>query len=191
MMSIILRQHFEQLITLNDAEFDYLLSHFSFKKVKRRRILLERGDPVNNDYFVLSGCLKAYTVNDLGKEHILQFAFKDWWISDYQSYYKGTPAQLYIDCIDDAEVLSLTIANREKLCREFHKIEYFFRKKSNFGYIALQNRILSLLNNNVRERYEQLILLYPDLLEKVPKQQVASYLGITRETLSRLTAPAK
>jgi CRP-like cAMP-binding protein len=190
-MSTILREHFEKFITLNDAEFIYLLSHFSFKKVKRRRILLEQGDMVNNDYFVLSGCLKSYTVDDFGKEHILQFAFKDWWISDYQSYYKDTPAQLYIDCIEDAEVLTLTFANREKLCNEFHKIEHFFRKKSNFGYIALQNRILSLLNNNIKERYEQLIILYPDLLERVPKQMVASYLGITRETLSRLIASAK
>ena len=88
---------------------------------------------------------------------------------------------------ESTEVLTLSLYNREKLCADMHKIEHFFRKKSNNGYIALQRRILSLLNSNAKERYEKFISQYPTLLQRLPKTLIASYLGVSRETLSRLS----
>lgn len=186
-MSDVLRKHFEKITPLADAEFDYIFSHFTTKKLKKRQFLLQVDDPVRNDYFVLKGLLKLYHIDNEGKEHILQFAMEDWWITDYQAYFNQTDATLYIDCIEDVELLCLSFSNRSKLCAELHKIEHFFSKKSNGGYMALQRRILSLLNNNAKERYEQLLAQYPALFKRVPKTVIASYLGVSRETLSRFS----
>lgn len=186
-MSQALRQHIEKITPLSDAEFDYILSHFTTKKLKKRQFLLQVDEPVRNDYFVLSGLLKLYHIDNEGKEHILQFAMEDWWITDYQAYFNSTDATLIIDCIEDVELLSLSLHNRNKLCAELHKIEHFFRIKSNGGYLAMQRRVLSLLNNNAKERYEQLRAQYPVLLQRVPKSVIAAYLGVSRETLSRLS----
>ena len=118
----------------------------------------------------------------------LQFGLKNWWITDYQSYFNQIKATLTIDCIENSELLSLSLVNREKLCSEMHKIELFFRKKSNSGYVGLQQRLLSMLNNNPKERYEKLLGQYPILFQKVPKKYIASYLGVSRETLSRFNS---
>lgn len=185
-MSQILREHIEKITPLTDAEFDYILSHFTPIKRKKRQFLLQVGDAVRNDFFVLKGLLKLYHTDTEGKEHILQFAMEDWWICDYQAYFNQTNATLSIDCIEEVEVLCLSLQNRDKLCSELHKIEHFFRRKSNGGYIALQRRVLSLLNNNAKERYEQLLAQYPMLFQRVPKTLIAAYLGVSRETLSRL-----
>jgi CRP-like cAMP-binding protein len=181
-----LRQHFEEIISLNDEEFDYVFSHFKLKKVKKHQFLVQAGDFVPNEFFVCKGLLKAYQIDESGKEHIIKFAMENWWITDYQAFFSQSKATLHVDCVENVELLSLSFENREKLCAELHKIEHFFRRKSNSGYIAMQRRILSLLNSNAKERYEQLLQQYPQLIQRVPKTLIASYLGVSRETLSRL-----
>jgi CRP-like cAMP-binding protein len=188
-MDHLLRQQIEKLTPLTDHEFDYVLSHFTQKKLRKHQFLIQEDDSVPNDYFVLNGCLKAYHTDNDGKDYILQFALPDWWITDYQAYFKETKATISVDCIEASELLCLSLLNREKLCAEMHKMEHFFRKKSNAGYVALQQRILSLLNSNTKERYEQLLQFYPTLFQKVPKTLIAAYLGVSRETLSRLNSP--
>ena len=135
--------------------------------------------------------LKGYHLDNQGKEYILQFALQNWWITDFQAYFNQTKATINIDCIEDSELLCLSLINREKLCSEMHKIEHFFRKKSNAGYVALQQRILTMLNNNPKERYEKLLHQNPILFQKVPKKLIASYLGVSRETLSRFNSTSK
>jgi CRP-like cAMP-binding protein len=187
----IFRRHMEEMFTLSDAEFDHICSHFSVKKLRKHQFVIQVDDPVRYEYFVLNGSLKAYVINEDSKMHILQFAMQNWWITDYQSYYKGTNSKLYIDCIEDTEMLCISLENKDKLCNEMHKIEHFFRKKTNAGYVALQQRILSLLTSTPKEKYEQLLTQYPQLFQKVPKQLIAAYLGVSRETLSRLYAVEK
>ncbi len=186
-MSIELKKHIEEITPISDAEYEYIFSHFKKKKLRKHQFLIQEGNNVLNDHFVIKGLLKAYYTNDEGKEHILQFAMEDWWVSDYQAYFNKGKAIINVDCLEDCEVLCLSLENREKICSELQKIEYFFRVKSNFGYIALQRRILSLLDKDAKGRYEQLIKLYPSLLQRVPKTVLASYLGVSRETLSRLS----
>lgn len=186
-MSEILRLQIEKITPLTDHEFEYILSHFTPKKLKKHQFLIQDGDAVHNDHFVVKGLLKASYVNPDGKEHIMQFAMEDWWITDYQAYFNQTEATFSIDALESTEVLTLSLFNREKLCADMHKMEHFFRKKSNNGYVALQKRILSLLNSNAKERYEQFISQYPTLLQRLPKTLIASYLGVSRETLSRLS----
>ncbi|MDQ1150792.1 Crp/Fnr family transcriptional regulator [Sphingobacterium zeae] len=188
-MSKILREQLRNYIDITDVEFDYILSHFSFKKFKKHQFLIQEGQFVLNDYFLLSGCVKSYYTDEIGKIHILLFAIQDWWITDYEAYYYHKNAKVNIDCLEDTEVLCLSNENREKLCREFHQVEHFFRKKTNRRNVALQNRILSLLSSSAKERYEKFVQDYPSLVQKLPKHIVAAYLGVTRETLSRLYAP--
>ena len=187
-MSVALRQHLEKITPVSDQEFDYILSHFVSKKFRKHQFLVQAGGPVQFDYFVVKGLLRAYYINEEGREHILQFAMEDWWITDYQAYFNKTEATLGVDCLEEVEVLCLSLQNRDKLCAELHKIEHFFRRKSNAGYIALQRRILCLLNNSAKERLEQFLTQYPSLMQRLPKTLIASYLGVSRETLSRLSA---
>lgn len=186
-MSIELRKHIEEITPISDAEFDYVLSHFKKKKLKKHQFLIQEGDYVQNDHFVIKGLLKAYYTNDEGKEHILQFAMENWWVTDYQAHFKKEKATINIDCLENCEVLCLSLQDRDKLCAELQKIEHFFRIKSNLGYVALQRRILSLLDKSAKDRYDQLVELYPTLLQRVPKTTLAAYLGVSRETLSRFS----
>ncbi|MGC5745258.1 Crp/Fnr family transcriptional regulator [Chryseobacterium sp. NFX27] len=185
-MSEILKQQLLKMIEVSDQEFDYILSHFNYKKLKKHQFLVQEGQQVTDDYFILSGCVKSYYTDATGKVHIILFGARDWWITDYEAYYDQKSATLNIDCIEDTEVLCLSSENREKLCKELHKIEHFFRKKTNRRNVSLQNRILTLLSSSAKERYEKFLSDYPDLVRKLPKHLLASYLGVTRETLSRL-----
>jgi CRP-like cAMP-binding protein len=110
----------------------------------------------------------------------------NWWISDYNALYSNTKATISVDCITDAEVLSITNADREKLCNEIHLVEHFFRWRTNKGYVAAQKRLLSFMNKDAKHRYEELLEQYPALYNLVPKHLIAAYLGVSRETLSRL-----
>ncbi len=181
-----LRQHIEEIIALTDEEFNFVLSHFESTKKRKHQYLVQEGEVVKREYWILNGCVKSYFLNDDGKEHILRFAMEHWWITDYESFVKQTASKIYIDCLEDCELLYISCDNREKLTSEMHKMERFWAKKSKFGRIALQRRVLSLLKNSAKERYDLLMEEYPQLLQRVPKKLIASYLGVSRETLSRL-----
>jgi CRP-like cAMP-binding protein len=190
-MKELLRAHFEKIIQLTDSEFDYIFGHFVHKKLIKHQFLIQEGEMVKNEFFVVKGCLKSYMIDSDNKMHVLQFALPDWWITDYHALYHQTPSSLYIDPVESAEVLVISLADKDKLCAELHKVEHFFRRKTNFGYVALQQRVLGLINTDARARYEQLVKQYPALFQMVPKQLIASYLGVTRETLSRLYKSSK
>ncbi|KIC95767.1 Crp/Fnr family transcriptional regulator [Flavihumibacter solisilvae] len=182
----ILREHIAKTASLTDEQFDYCFEHFEPQSFKKGQVLIAEGDRVDAEYFVISGCLKSFFVNDEIKMYILQFAMPTWWTSDYNALYTKSRASINVDCITDAEVLSLSNASREKLCRDIHQLEYFFRWRTNKGYVATQKRLLSLMNNDAKKRYEELLELYPQLYNLVPKHLIAAYLGVSRETLSRL-----
>jgi CRP/FNR family transcriptional regulator, cyclic AMP receptor protein len=182
-----LKKHLEEIIPiLTDEEFEYILSHYVSLKRKKHQFIVQAGESVHNDHFVLKGCLKAYFIDEEGKEHIIQFAMENWWITDYNAYLNKVKASVFIECLEDCELLAISLENNEKLCAEMHKIEHFSNKKTKQGYIALQKRILSLLKNSAEERYTQLLEQYPQLFQRVPKKMIASYLGVSRESLSRL-----
>lgn len=186
-MEAVLRQQIEKIVPLTDDEFRFVLSHFSVGNYKKHQYIVQQENSVPYVYFVVKGLLKSFYIDKSGKNHILQFAMKDWWITDNQGFYNNQNATLNIDCLEDTQTYYITLENREKLCAELQKMEFFFLQKMTAGNIALQNRILSLMSKNSEERYLQFIQLYPDLIQRLPKTLVASYLGISRETLSRLS----
>lgn len=187
-MSHPLRQHIEEIISLTDEEFHFVLSHFKQTNKRKHQYLVQEGELVNKEFWVIKGCLKSYFIDDTGKEHILQFGMENWWITDYESFVKQTQSKTFIDCIEDSELLYITFEDRDKLTAQMHKMERFWAKKSKIGRIALQNRILSLLKNSTQEKYDLLLAQYPKLFQRVPKKMIAAYLGVSRETLSRLNS---
>lgn len=183
-----LKGHIEKSTPLTDDEFSFVLAHFSFEKYKKNDFLIQQGEAVRHCYFVVSGLLKLVYDDKDGKQHIVSFAMEDWWESDFSAYFTQTKAKMSLKCIEDTSVFSLSRKNYQKLSTELPKMERFFLKKSNAGYIASQNRILSFLTSNAKERYEQLLKQHPLLFQRVPKTLLASYLGVSRETLSRLSS---
>lgn len=187
----LLREHISKTVQLSDAHFDYFYSHLKPLSYKKGQVLIGEGDKVAHEYFVVQGCLKSFYTNDDLKMFILQFAMPTWWATDYNAMYSGSRAEITVDCVADAEVLLLTHEDRERMCAEIHPLEYFFRWRTNRGYVASMKRLLSLMNNDVRFRYEELLATYPELYNLVPKQLIAAYLGVSRETLSRLYSAHK
>ncbi|HTL08126.1 MAG TPA: Crp/Fnr family transcriptional regulator, partial [Chitinophagaceae bacterium] len=173
-------------IRLTDEQFSYLFSHFTRLSFKKGQAIISEGDKVDHEYFVLSGCLKSFFINNEVKMFILQFAMATWWTSDYNALYSGNRATINVDCIADAEVLALSNNDREKLCNEVPAINSFFRLRTNKGFVALQKRLLSFMNSDAKHRYEELMQQYPELYNTAPKHLIAAYLGVSRETLSRL-----
>jgi CRP-like cAMP-binding protein len=183
----LLRDHIETISPLTDEEFAYILSHFVLRKVKKHAFLIQEGDPVRYEYFVLKGCLKAYVADSTtGKEFIYQFAAKDWWITDREAFIKQSAATVNIDCLEDCEVLALTLENRQKLGAEMWKYEHFLAVKAYLGYISLQKRLQMMIMGSAKDRYENFVAQYPNFFNRIPKTFIASYLGVSRETLSRV-----
>lgn len=181
-----LRTHIEELIELTDDEFEFIFSHFEHIKKRKHQYIVQEGEIVNKEFWIIKGCVKSVVLSNEGKEHILQFGMESWWITDYESFVKRTPSKIYIDCLEDTELYAISHNNREKLTEKMHKMERFWAKKSKFGRIALQNRLLGMMTSSAKERYEFLLEQYPKLIQRVPKKYIASYLGVSRETLSRI-----
>jgi CRP-like cAMP-binding protein len=181
-----LHRHIQKIISISETEFEKILTYFELAEFKKGKLIFQPGDDINYEYYVLSGCLKVFCLDNEIKTHILQFAMPDWWTTDYKAHYNAKKATMYLDCIEDSKLLCLTNENREKLCNDIPQMQFFFRIRTNRGYVALQQRILSLLSNDAKEKYEEMLAQYPDLFQKIPRTLIASYLGVTRETLSRM-----
>lgn len=183
-----LRQHIEKIVALTDQEFAHISSHFTAKHYKRRAFLFQQGDDVPCLYFVVSGLLMLTYNDDSGKQHVVSFAMEDWWETDYYAFFARAQATMSLYCLEETEVLCLSIDNYDELCSNLHKMAHLFLEKSTRGHIASQQRILSFITSNAKERYEKLLIRYPALFQRVPKTLLASYLGVSRETLSRLSS---
>ncbi|WP_035360403.1 Crp/Fnr family transcriptional regulator [Dyadobacter alkalitolerans] len=182
-----LRQHIEKLVPLTDEEFAFVEQHFVCRKFKKHQFMVQCGELVPYNYFLLSGLTKlVYTDEETEKQHILAFAMEDWWDNDFEAYYTRTKATLSMECLEDTEALCLSLDNFNALRTGLPKIDHFFLEKVMAGFLAGQRRILSLMTSSTQERYKQFVTQHPTLLQRLPKTQLAAYLGVSRETLSRL-----
>jgi CRP-like cAMP-binding protein len=185
-MYSLLHTHIERRIHLSQKERALLDQCFTPKKIRKHKFLLQEGDVCRHIAFVNSGCLRAYTVDHRGEEHIIQFAIEDWWISDLNSFLTGSAATYNIDAVQDSEVLLLERASRKTLLESVPKMERFFRLLQEANYVSSHQRINDSLSASAEERYLAFIKTYPLLVEQIPQSQIASYLGITPQSLSRI-----
>ncbi|ARV05867.1 hypothetical protein BTO04_03755 [Polaribacter sp. SA4-10] len=173
-------------ISFSQEEVNSIESKFEKLNLKKGTALLNAGELVSNQYFVYSGCLRTYFIDNSGKEHTLQFAINDWWISDYTAFFTTTKALMNIETIQDAALYKISKKDMEALYSKIPQLETFFRKKMEKAFASFQKRILASLAQSAKERYVSFISTYPNIEQSVKNYHIASYLGITTESLSRI-----
>jgi len=176
----------EEKIKLNDVEKDICKSLFSPKKLRKRQYILQQDDICKNLVFVEKGILRSYSLDSKGNEHILQFAPEGWWISDVYSFLTGEAAVYNIEAIEDSELLLISKSSLDELYERVPKFERYFRLLSQANMVATHRRLTASLSDSADEKYLRLLSAYPNIVARVPQHMIASYLGITPETLSRV-----
>ena len=171
---------------LSDEELDLVKQVTIEKKLRKRQYLLQEGDVAHYNCFVAKGCLRLYRIGKDGSEHILRFAVENWWMSDYESYNSGDPAKGNIDAIEDSELLLIKKQDFDALTNTIAKFRLFRERLEARSYDASLKRIMSNISETAEERYVNFIKSYPQFYNRVPLHMVASFLGVTRETLSRI-----
>jgi len=175
-------------ILLTEEEREFFLSLLETKTLKRKTLYLKAGTVCKSSAFVLDGAVRSFTIDADGKEHILSFATQDWWISDLYSLVSGKPAILNIEAIADSEILLLPRENQQLLFERVPKFERFFRILVENSLVANQQRLIDNMTSSAEERYLRFIKKYPSIPACVPQHNIASYLGITPEFLSKIRA---
>lgn len=186
-MALIL-QNIEKIVSLSDLEKETILSKIEIKHYKAKTVLLNAREICKHSYFVNSGILRSFNINDNIVEHVLQFACEGWWIGDMYSLITQKPGNLYVEVNEDAEVVLLSKENQEELFQEIPKLERFFRILTENSLVANQERLMDNLSLSAEERFEKFCTKYPSLIQKVPQKQIASYIGVTPEFFSKMKA---
>lgn len=165
---------------------EYLISISREKIVSKGSILIRQGQTVNKIFFITGGCLRSYCIDKNGKEHTLQFAIKNWWISDYIAIFSDEYATLTVECLTESSIIEFNAKELDGILTQFPEYEPFQRGNLERHIVSLQKRILNQLQLSAAERYDLFLEQYGDIERHVPNYHIASYLGITQESLSRI-----
>ena len=177
-------KNIQKHISLNDFDKEHLISLIKVKNILKKEFVLKQGQVCKKIYFVEFGSLRAFNVDDEGKESTIMFAVQDWWITDMNCFINEKPALLSIEALENSKIIELDFHLLEKLYRKLPKFERFFRILFQNAYIREQQRALYNISYTTEERYCQFIEKYPAISKKVTQKQIASYLGVTPEFLS-------
>jgi CRP-like cAMP-binding protein len=173
-------------IELTDKEQEIIKSYLTPKKLRKKQYLLQAGDVCKSIAFVEKGALRAYSTDDKGNEHIIQFAIEGWTISDLYSFMTGEAATYHIDALEDSELILITKSAQDEILKRVPKYETYTRMQLTGAYLAMQKRLTSIISLPVEERYTDFIHTYPNIAQRVPQHMIASYMGLKPETLSRV-----
>jgi CRP-like cAMP-binding protein len=182
----ILRTYLEQRFPITDEEFNLMSQLFIPKRLKKGEFLVREGEVVKYAAFVTKGCLRSYVIDNKGKEHIVQFAPETWWLNDSESMRNGTPTIYFIDALEDSEVLLVDGHSHLKIIENVPGYASAFQAGVQKHAAAKDKRIVASLTATAEERYNNFLITYPSIAQRVPQHMLASYLGITPETLSRI-----
>lgn len=181
-----LLSYFDRLITLNKDEKGLVSAFFHPRLFRKRQYVLQEGDICTQFYFIVRGCLRMYKIDDKGNTHILQFASENYWINDLGSFHGLKPSALNIDALEDTVVLQISRDDLISLYLQAPKFDRIFRVLLENSFIRLQDRLLQNISSTAEERYQSFLELYPHLVNRLSQVQIAAFLGITPEFLSRL-----
>jgi CRP-like cAMP-binding protein len=179
-------KHINQHILLTEKEQDYFKSILLPVEIEKRKKLVQPSTFVKHEYFVVKGCLIGYYLDETGKKNIIQFAIENWWIGDFDAFYNGVPSKFYIEAIEDSTLLAIHYDDLQRLFENVPKFERYFRILVTNGFISLQSRILSSLQNETTARYLEFCKAYPNIEQRVANYHIANYLGVSAESLSRV-----
>ena len=178
--------YFNTFIPLTQEEETFLKNVFQERKVKKRQFLLSQGDVCTKNSFVVEGCFRMYTLDEKGKEHNPQFATENWWIGDIGSFHSEQPSNLYIEALEHAIILQIKKEDQLKLFVEYPKFNQIFRVFTENALVSSQERILQNISSTAEERYRYFANKHPELLQRISNVQIASYIGVTPEFLSKI-----
>lgn len=179
-------RNFNNKVKLSAEEESQIKNYLTPKKLRKKQYLLQEGDICKTIAFVEKGILKAYSTDEQGNEHIIQFGLEGWIISDLYSFLTNEPAVYNIEAIEDSELVLISKSAHEELLLKVPKYETFTRLNITNAYLTMQKRITSIISSPLEERYAKFIELYPDIVQRVPQHMIASYMGLSPETLSRV-----
>ncbi len=175
-----------KIVTLTPEEALLFLSKTEVKTYKAKTIIVNAGEISQYSYFVNSGLLRSFNINDNIVEHVLSFACEGWWIGDMYSLLSQKPGNLFIEVLEDAQVVLLSKENQEILYQQIPKLERFFRILTENSLIAHQERLMDNLSLSAEERFDKFCKRYPTIIQRVPQKQIASYIGVTPEFFSKM-----
>lgn len=181
-----LKKHIREYIDISEEKLEKYCHAFSLRKLRKKEFLLKEGEICRHEGFILKGCFKVFRTNDHADEQILHFGIEDWWLSDMDSFINQIPSKLNIQAIEDSEILLISKEDKEKLYHELPEIERLMRLKFQLSIIALQRRIIDNLNKPSDERYQDFLRDYPQIAHRLTNIQIAAYLGVTPEFISRI-----
>lgn len=181
-----LLDYFQKLIPLNAIEKELVTSLFKSRLYRKRQYILQEGDACNHFNFVVRGCLRLYKIDDKGNTHIINFAAENWWMSEIGSFHSRKPSEMNIDALEDTIVLQISYEDLISLYKQAPKFDKIFRVLIENSYVSLQKRMLQNISSTAEDRYLSFIQNYPHLTNRLPQNQIAAFLGITAEFLSRL-----
>ncbi len=184
-MSLIL-QNIAKHVNLTLEEQELFLSKTETHFYKSKTILLSAGEVSKSTCFVNSGILRSFTINDNIIEHVLHFACEGWWIGDMYSYLSEKTGNLFIEVLEDAEVVVISKENHQVLYAAIPKLERFFRVLAENSLVAHQERLMDNLSLSSEQRFEKMCQKYPSLIQKVAQKHLASYIGVTPEFFSKM-----
>lgn len=182
----LLSESIREKISVSKEEFQFCKTLFLPKKLRKKQYLLQEGDVCKYTSFVEKGMLRTFTIDEKGNEPILQFSMEGWWIADLYSFLTDEPSQFNIEALEDCELLLITKENWHILLEKVPAFERYFRILIQNNLIATQRRLMSSLSETAEEKYTKLLDNFPGCIQRVPQHMIASYLGITPETLSRI-----
>jgi CRP-like cAMP-binding protein len=181
-----LSQNINEHISVTQEEFNFCKTLFLPKKLRKRQYLLQEGDVCKYVSFVEKGILRTYNIDEKGNEHILSFPMEGWWMADLYSFLTDEPSLYNIEALENCELLLLTNSSWNILLEKIPAFERYFRIIIQNNLIAMQRRLLGSMSETAEEKYTKLVKAFPTCIQRVPQHMIASYLGITRETLSRI-----
>ncbi|MFI5150074.1 MAG: Crp/Fnr family transcriptional regulator [Bacteroidia bacterium] len=180
------KTYIQKKVNLTPDQLDLWISLLIPRKVLKQEYILKEGEISDSAAFVCKGCMRLYSLDARGREHILQFAPEDWWVGDMESSSKQIPSQCYIDAIEDSDILIMTVTSQDRLFQEIPAVTFFFQELIRNRQAATQRRIIFSMSASAEERYLDFIKAFPSLTQRVPQHMIASYLGIAPESLSRI-----